>query len=270
MQGLFPLFKGRLNRTSFFLYHLVSVILAVFNEYLHPNLANVSFEAVSTLSLFTFTYWFMKAYALNLYTKRLHDLGYSGRWAVGIFVIFLASLFTPSLDLFHSIASVIILAILLFKQGNPQDNKYGEKPLRSFFTVLKLDVFIKRNLTFKSLVTLFLLLLFWMSLVLNMFYLSMFFIFSPENSTFQYCLEVTNKKCRIATEAAVGGHTGMLDKIVLSSLLLTIVSYITYFRKHTKLFLIVTVASVLFIILLVLLPFMHVFLLPDNAPFKDV
>ncbi len=96
-------FSGRLSRSRFFIYWLIAYLVGNF-------LLDVSSENLeSGNTFFGIISWigaiFFKAIEVSSIAKRLQDIGYSGKWAIGLFVfqIMLGALFEVARNFYFGI-----------------------------------------------------------------------------------------------------------------------------------------------------------------------
>ncbi len=99
-------FRGRINRATF--------LVGVLGLGILIGIARVISLYVLTL-LLGVIFLFL---AFSLWIRRLHDVGMSGWWAILILV--------PVVNLF-------LLGYLLFKAGDDQKNRFGNKPTSVIF-----------------------------------------------------------------------------------------------------------------------------------------
>lgn len=117
MASLFNLFKGRINRSTFYvgllLYILISCFYLLSDIYFKNNFSSFYNNDIETLLIFIIVIPLI-VFGVSLYVRRLHDLGHSGFWTVLIMV---------------PIIGFIFYFYTLFRKGQESTNKYGEKPL---------------------------------------------------------------------------------------------------------------------------------------------
>lgn len=118
MNAIFKLFKGRLNRSTFFLGWLVFVVfVAVFSLIaltVTNGLSHVTFVSGLILGCVLLALY---VYFFSLAARRFHDTGRSG-WHVLILLI-------PYINL-------LVLLFLFFVVGNKEDNIYGTRQAKQF------------------------------------------------------------------------------------------------------------------------------------------
>ena len=102
-------FKGRINRSSFFIRGLLADISLRILEFISQDQLKIhnSNKLILVILIIVFMYIFI--YNLSLATKRLHDFGKSGYW---------------SLLLFIPLVSEVMMVYLFFKKGDAGKNKY--------------------------------------------------------------------------------------------------------------------------------------------------
>jgi len=101
-----PLFKSRINRSTFYLGWLLYILVFVLFTFLDSSF-NFDFY-IALLIIIP-----LLILGTSLYVRRLHDLGLSGFWTLLIFV---------------PIVNIVFNFYLYFRRGQDMTNKYGEKP----------------------------------------------------------------------------------------------------------------------------------------------
>lgn len=111
-------FKGRIDRKTFFSVLLVNMFfgtaflvgaVALSNQ-ISPATESLIIKAL-IVAVILLIYFVVLVFSLSLYVRRLHDVGRSGLW---------------SLLLFVPLANILIFIYLLLKNGDKEENKYGQ------------------------------------------------------------------------------------------------------------------------------------------------
>ena len=123
---------GRINRWEFFartfLTGLTFVIAVVIAGILYAK--GLKIPCVLCGVFAAWMYWRI----IMAYVKRLHDLGWSGWWAILIFCEGLEKYLVDN-DVLSTVISVIVFVLsllLVFWKGNHGVNKYGKDPLMKY------------------------------------------------------------------------------------------------------------------------------------------
>ncbi|WGE88807.1 DUF805 domain-containing protein [Actinobacillus arthritidis] len=143
-------FKGRARRREYAWFYLVNVIISFIIGILAGVAISLGLENIAYGFDILFTIYQMLIFltATSLTTRRLHDLGWSGWWQLGLYLLtillVLVSIFALDQEMSGAItvgewavyiATFIMLIVivvfsllLLFKDGQRFTNKYGEDP----------------------------------------------------------------------------------------------------------------------------------------------
>lgn len=112
MNYISRLFSGRIGSIQYLLgillFSLVILLVSERQKFLPSNDSNDVFYLIE-IGIFLINFLFL----FSVFTRRLHDLGYSGWWSLLIFI---------------PIAGAIQQIILLFRPGDKGNNKYGNPP----------------------------------------------------------------------------------------------------------------------------------------------
>lgn len=129
-------FNGRTRRRNFGSFMLASILINITLELLQNVSGDLRLVFLSNVFLSMSIIFSLIVFipSLSITTRRLHDLGHSGRWLVVIFVAgFLIAFMTGLGNLVFTILVLLYLIVLLifylyltFKDGQKQPNKYGE------------------------------------------------------------------------------------------------------------------------------------------------
>lgn len=144
-------FSGRIKRLSFFLRSLflglltiglilVSVFIATliprfYSPFYRPGtLAIIILLVVFLLLVVAYVLTIVSNYSLQ--ARRLHDMGYSGLWALGFFVLCIIGIFAggPTINgitvvsIITSLIQFIYSLVLLFWPGTKGPNRFGQDP----------------------------------------------------------------------------------------------------------------------------------------------
>lgn len=112
MEFVQNLFKGRINRRNLLYGRVASVIvflLLIAIDYVIFNSVSNSLMIIA----FALLYIILLSFNISMFARRLHDLNYSGWWALLEFIPFI---------------NFLLILYLFFKQGEQRANKYGPKP----------------------------------------------------------------------------------------------------------------------------------------------
>lgn len=113
--------NGRLNRLQYFTLNFISVVLFVIMFFIITfNFKNIS----GVLFAFLLITFFISQ--LSIIVRRFHDINQSG---------------FMSILLLAPMVNIVISLILLFKKGDPSENKYGPAIYNSYIY----DTFFKRR-----------------------------------------------------------------------------------------------------------------------------
>lgn len=127
-------FDGRMNRRSFIV-NIIGNFIALCLLMLVPSLIHPALGIfVFFIAFFVF---FIRGLAMDV--RRLHDMGYSGKWVLAILLgSFLLSVLSPVLLAFfdsdghledlNSLIGFLFSLVLLFFPGQKMENKYGPVP----------------------------------------------------------------------------------------------------------------------------------------------
>lgn len=116
MTSLLNLFKGRINRSTFYVGLLLYILIYCFyllSDIYFKNNSSSFYNNIEILLIFIILIPLI-VFGVSLYVRRLHDLGHSGFWTLLLIV--------PIVDF-------IFQFYTLFRKGQETVNKYGEKPL---------------------------------------------------------------------------------------------------------------------------------------------
>lgn len=107
-------FSGRVGRMNFFIGLLVSVVLLTILKSLvdeFPGVLAIIFGIVTMVAAI----WVV-VFAISLYIRRLHDVGWSGWWTLLTLV---------------PLVNLVLFLILLFMPGKKENSTYGAETIES-------------------------------------------------------------------------------------------------------------------------------------------
>lgn len=107
----YALFKGRANRSEFWLFALVNVALSIVYQILISVLASSTAATLVVSIIFCVIALAILVPGLALSVRRMHDIGKGGGW---IFISFVP------------IIGSIWFLVLCIKEGEPAANRFGE------------------------------------------------------------------------------------------------------------------------------------------------
>lgn len=138
-------FKGRARRREYGWFYLINALMGFLCEGFFDvaDMLHLDFLILLVLDSIIIVFWLMMLLGLwlmiagfSLTVRRLHDLGYSGWWSLATYGVVLVSVIVmlvyQEVDrIWLGMPIIVFLCLeiyLLFKDGQPHPNQYGESP----------------------------------------------------------------------------------------------------------------------------------------------
>lgn len=136
IRALFPYFflRGRAGRWEWFLTNIFPMVLGIIAAFILGLFKGIIGDIFAIISIPVFIVAIWAVIAVTI--RRLHDLGFSGWWAIPFFLLVpLRAIVVPLSQAGHTwifwlwmVLGIGIFLVLLFCPGNKGENRYGLPP----------------------------------------------------------------------------------------------------------------------------------------------